>query len=136
MLKNYLRIFRLLKKVSDICLIASLLVVIILLILPVLKINAQMGELEKVAEEGGIKSETDITVIIGRIIRIILSFLGLILVILILYAGFLWMTSGGNEEKIIKAKKIIAAGIIGLGIIVLSYTIASFVLARLGEIGK
>lgn len=136
MLKNHLKIFQLSKKVSGFCFIASLLFVIILLILPIFKVSAQMDELEKVAEKAEIKGETDIAVIIGRIIRIILSFLGLILVILIIYAGFLWMTSGGNEEKIMKAKKIIGTAIVGLGIVLLSYAIANFVLAKLGEVGQ
>ena len=45
-----------------------------------------------------------------------LIWLGIALVIIV-YAGFLWMTSAGNEEKVGEAKKIITAGIIGLIII-------------------
>jgi len=54
--------------------------------------------------------------------------LGLIALVIVLYAGFMWMTSGGNEEKISKAKKILSAGVIGLLIILASYAITSFIL--------
>ena len=72
----------------------------------------------------------DLTSVIGRVVKIAISFLGLIAVLIILGAGFMWMTSGGNEEKIKKAKKLMVAGIVGLIIVILSYSIASFVLAR------
>src|SRR3989344_1501165 len=51
---------------------------------------------------------------VAQIIQVALSLLGVLLIVLILYAGFLWMTAAGSEEKISKAKKIIGAAIIGL----------------------
>ncbi|MCD4704718.1 Ig-like domain-containing protein, partial [bacterium] len=72
--------------------------------------------------------ELSLEEMIGNIIQIALGFLGLIALIIILYGGFIWMTSGGNEEKITKAKNILKAGVIGLVIILASYIIASFVL--------
>ena len=73
------------------------------------------------------------------IINIALSFLGLIAVIIVIYGGFVWMTSGGNEEKINNAKKILKNGLIGLVIILLSWGIATWVLAQFsgdGELGQ
>jgi hypothetical protein len=69
--------------------------------------------------------------IIANIIRFILSFLGIIAVIIVLYAGFRWMFSGGNEDTISKAKGILWAGLVGLIIILLAYAIASFVINQL-----
>jgi len=40
----------------------------------------------------------------------------------------LWMTSGGNEEKIEKAKKILVSSIIGLTIVLAAYAITYFVI--------
>jgi len=51
---------------------------------------------------------------------------------MIIYGGFLWMSSGGDTEKISKAKNTITNGIIGLVIVVLAYTIANFVIKALG----
>lgn len=68
---------------------------------------------------------------IMAIINVLLGFLGIIAIIIILYGGFVWMTAGGNEEKVSQAKKIITAGIIGLVIIFVSFAIASFVITQL-----
>jgi hypothetical protein len=78
-------------------------------------------------QETGLTNQ-ELPVIIGRIVRIVLGFLGLIAVIIIITGGFIWLTSGGNPEKINQAKKIIISGLIGLAIIVFSYAIASFIL--------
>lgn len=68
----------------------------------------------------------------ARIINIAMSFLGVIAVAIVIYAGFMWMSSGGEEEKVNKAKRILKAGIIGLLIILASWGITIFVLNRLG----
>lgn len=77
--------------------------------------------------------QDSIAIIIARIIRIALSLIGIIFVILIIYAGFLWMTAGGKPDPIEKAKKIIKQGVIGLAIIFSAYSIASWILHRLLE---
>jgi len=74
---------------------------------------------------------TDPRMVVGRVIQIILSFLGAIAVLLVMYAGFLWMTSDGDEEKITRAKGILRNAIIGLIIILSSWAIATFVLSQL-----
>ena len=76
-------------------------------------------------------SDTDPRIIIARIINIALLFLGVIAVGLIIYAGFLWMTSGGNEDKIDKAKNTLKNAIIGLVIILSAWGIVSFIMSRL-----
>ena len=65
------------------------------------------------------------------IIKIALEFLGLIALVLVLLAGFKWMTAAGNEEKVEEAKKLLWAGIIGLVIIVSAFAVANFVLSSL-----
>lgn len=69
--------------------------------------------------------------IVNNIISIILGFLGLIAVILILIGGFLWMTAGGNEDRVKKGRQYIINGVIGLIIILAAYAIASFVITNL-----
>jgi type IV secretion system pilin len=66
-----------------------------------------------------------------NIVNVLLGFLGILAIIIILWGGFRWLTSGGNEEKVGEAKKIITAGIIGLVIIFTAYAIASFVIQQL-----
>jgi hypothetical protein len=50
---------------------------------------------------------TDPRILVGRIIQIVLSFLGVIALALVMYAGFLWLTSNGEEDKVATAKKIL-----------------------------
>lgn len=78
--------------------------------------------------------DADPRLVAARVIRIFLGFLGILAVGLILYAGFIWMNSAGNEEKIDKAKKILKSATIGLIIVLASFGIASFILTRLLQI--
>ncbi len=64
-------------------------------------------------------------------IEAFLSLLAIIFIILILVAGHKWMTAGGNEEELNKAKSQIKHAIIGLVIIMMAYAITSFALGAL-----
>ncbi len=75
----------------------------------------------------------DIRVTIGKIVRAVLGLLGVIAVVIVLYGGFVYMTSAGNEEKVTQGKKILINGIIGLAIILSALTITQFVLNKLSE---
>jgi len=65
-------------------------------------------------------------------IQIVLSFVGVVFLILMIYGGFLWMTARGVEEQVTKAKNIIIAAIIGLIIVIAAYAISYFVIKQLG----
>jgi len=82
------------------------------------------------ATETGLSNQ-DPRIAIARIVRIILGFLGIVAIGIMLYAGFIWMTAQGEEEKINKAKKIMISGAIGLVIMLASFGIATFVMSRL-----
>lgn len=73
----------------------------------------------------------DPRIIVSDIIKIILGFLGILAVVLILYAGFKWMLSRGNEEEVSSAKRILVTGVIGLIIILAAFLIANFVINRI-----
>lgn len=75
---------------------------------------------------------TDIRLIIANIIRIALGLIGIVLLAIIIYGGFLWMTAAGNEEQIGKAKKTLTNAVIGLIIILSAYAIVLFVMRMLG----
>ncbi len=75
--------------------------------------------------------DADIRVIIVRIINVALTFLGIVAVGIVLYAGYLWMTSGGNDEQVAAAKKMLINGVIGLVIILSAFAITSFILRSL-----
>ncbi len=69
--------------------------------------------------------------IILRIIQLFLGLLSFLTVIIIMYSGFLWTTSGGNEEKISKAKKLLKNAVIGIIIILSAWGITAYVLSAL-----
>ncbi|MCD6471239.1 hypothetical protein J7K86_01790 [bacterium] len=95
-------------------------------------LNEGLSKFQEITNYG----DASLDIIIGRIIKIVLSFQGLILVVLIIIAGFKWMTSGGDEEKIKGAKNMIVSAIIGMAIISLSYVLANFFLQKLIEISS
>lgn len=82
------------------------------------------------AEGSGLTNQ-DIRITVARIINISLSLLGVIVVVIIVYAGFEWMTAGGSEDKVADAKKRITYAIIGLAIILSAYAITNFVVKNL-----
>lgn len=69
----------------------------------------------------------DPRLIAANIVRTALEFLGIIFIVLTMYAGFLWMTAGGNEEKVTKAKTLLFQAVIGLAIILAAYSITLMV---------
>ncbi|MFP4514961.1 MAG: pilin [Parcubacteria group bacterium] len=75
--------------------------------------------------------QEDPRTVVARIINIAMLFLGIIAVGIIIFAGFKWMTAGGEEEKINNAKKTLRNGVIGLVIVLASWGIASFILNQL-----
>jgi len=80
--------------------------------------------------------ERDPRQIVVDVIKIILGFLGTIAVVLILYAGFIWMTAGGKPDNVAKAQKIISAAVIGLIIILASYGLTMFITKALSNAMK
>ena len=64
------------------------------------------------------------------IIQVALGFLGLIAVVVVLYAGYLWMTSNGEPAKVDKAKKVLVSAFIGLIIVLMAFGITQFVISR------
>lgn len=75
----------------------------------------------------------DIRVIAARIILVILGLLGIIAFGLVLYAGFVIMTSAGNEEKVAQGKRILTNAVIGFVIIISAFSIVSFILKSLSD---
>ena len=73
---------------------------------------------------------------IATIIQVVLRLLGTIFVILMIYAGILWMTAGGNDTQVKKAQNIIQRAAIGLLIVVLAYAITYFIFQNLPNGGE
>lgn len=81
---------------------------------------------EAIANQTG--GQGDIREFVKDILNFILGFLGFIAVVYIIYGGFLYVTSGGNEENTGKAKKIILYAVVGIIIILASFAIVNTVI--------
>lgn len=73
------------------------------------------------------ESASNLSSVIGNTIKILLDFVGIIFIILIIYAGYTWMLARGNETEAQKAKDTITRAIIGLFIVLAAYAITAFV---------
>lgn len=84
-------------------------------------------------ESGPYDSATDqnsLPIILGFVINGALSLLGVIFIILMVLAGYNWMTASGNEQRIDEAKDTIKSAIIGLVIVLGSWAIWNFLVAN------
>jgi amino acid transporter len=98
-------------------------------------VESPLEKLQKVGGFGGYTTgendETRFASILGTVVSAFLGLLGIIFIILIIYAGQKWMTASGNEEKVTKAKETLWRAVIGLVIVVGAWAITAFVLRRL-----
>jgi hypothetical protein len=76
----------------------------------------------------GYKTTIDAYAVIGIVLRVLFSLLGIFFLGLMIYGGFLWMTDRGSSQQVEKAKKLMTAAIIGMVIVLSSYAISYFVL--------
>lgn len=82
-------------------------------------------------EDSTVLGGGDIRTIIAKIIRVALGLLGIIAISIMVYAGYVIMTSGGNQEAVAKGKKILINATIGLVIIMAAFSIVQFIINAL-----
>lgn len=105
--------------------IFSLMLVFLVYNTPALAV--ELGGLEETATKANIKGDiVNPTDAVTQIIQWVLSFVGVIFLILMIYGGFVWMTSNGNQESIQKAQQIIGSAVLGLVIVLSAYAITVF----------
>ena len=92
--------------------------------------NAQ-GTLGEIADRVGITLDPDpergVAVIVGSIIQVGLSIVGVVFMGLMVYGGWLWMTAAGNQDRVTRAKDLLRDSVIGIVVVVTAYAITSFI---------
>lgn len=83
--------------------------------------------LTQTAERATLSVTKTVPQYVGGIIGAILGIIGVIFLILIVYAGILWMLAEGDETKVGKARGLIFHAIIGLILVFSAYAITRFV---------
>lgn len=112
----------------------------LLVTLAPLKVLAQQPINKDLFKKAGLGSKYDTSIdpsstvpeTVGTVIALMLSFVGTVFFILIIVSGIQWMTAGGNEEKISKARTRMINATVGLAITVMAYFITWFISRNLG----
>ncbi len=104
-------------------------------LIPVFVLSAEtnptlFGELKNTASSGGYTTadvtQTTPATIAGQLTFGALGLLGVIFMVLIIYAGYLWMTAAGDSKPVEKAKSIVQAAVIGLALVLGALVFTSF----------
>lgn len=120
----------------------NLLILSLLLLTPLFFANAQDGSTKKsLAETMGEPTQNVLTntslsdfsigAIAAIVIQTALSLLGIIFLVIMVFAGYRWMTASGNEEAVKTSKEMITRAIIGLVIVLMAYALTYFIFGHL-----
>ena len=93
--------------------------------------NLQEG-LNVSANRANLDTRTSLPIQIGNILNIVFGFVGVLFLIYSLLGGYWWMTAGGSEEKVTKAKGAITGGVGGMIVVFLSYSAVYLIITALG----
>lgn len=83
--------------------------------------------------EANVTTNVNLYGYLALIIQTILGAIGIVILILIVYAGVLYLTASGNSEKIKKANGILFSAVLGLIVIFGAYSISAYVVNRLSS---
>jgi hypothetical protein len=78
----------------------------------------------------GNEAETRVNSLIANIVNLLSFIVGIVAVIMIVIAGFRYITSGGDSSKVSGAKSALIYAIVGLIIVALAQLIVQFVLNK------
>jgi len=81
---------------------------------------------------GGGGSNESIAEVLGQIITWILGFVGALAILMIIVAGIMYLTSGGDEGRVENAKRWLIYAIVGLIVALLGWVIVNTVITKLG----
>ena len=76
-------------------------------------------------------NDTNLETYISTIINVLLGLIGVVAVIMLIYGGFRYVLSAGNEKATGAAKDTILFAIIGIVVAVLAFAIVNFVIGSL-----
>jgi|GEM_PF-6171556 len=71
--------------------------------------------------------------LVGSLLNILFTVLGLVFLGLMVYGGMLWLLSEGEEKKVSKARGFIFHSILGLILVLAAFAITTFVVQQLTQ---
>ena len=96
---------------------------------PVQAINSNLTDGMNAASTGD--TPEDVESVFGTVVNVMFFIIGAVSVIMLIYGGIRYTTSGGNAASITAAKNTIIYSIVGLVVAILAYAIVNFVVTRL-----
>lgn len=87
--------------------------------------------LNKTADESGFSKALSLPEVIGKMISVVLGAVGIVFIVIAIYAGIMYMTAAGDTDKVKKSKSMLIQAVIGIIIIVGSYALSNFVVKQL-----
>ncbi|MBN1584893.1 hypothetical protein JW899_00815 [Candidatus Uhrbacteria bacterium] len=78
--------------------------------------------------EGDDGSNADVAIIAGRVINALLGLVGVVFLVLVIFAGYKWMMARGNAKETEDAKNMLVQAVIGLLIIFAAYVLVDYLL--------
>lgn len=110
------------KKIKDVLLVG---IVLSFLALPLL-VSARVGTTPPTPP---ITSGEDIVAVLEGITVWLYTIVGTLAILMLIIGGIMYMTAGGDEEKVGKAKNVLKYAVIGLVIALLAYGVKSIILS-------
>lgn len=94
-------------------------------------LDSATGLLERSSKKSfGSENAATSSGIVERLVNRAVGVLGVVAIVLIVYAGGMWLTAAGNPEKVKKAQKVIISTVVGVIIVGLAYAITAFILGQ------
>jgi hypothetical protein len=115
---------------------ASTLPILLLPAVTFAQISRGQEQLGEVATASEFVQGPSLPVMIGNLINILLSIVGVYFVVIIVYAGWLYLSDSGDSAKVKKAKTLMGQAVIGIAIILAAYSISNFVIENLATIAS
>lgn len=88
--------------------------------------------LSAIAGKADLKKSGDLPTLTGQLLGAVLSLIGIIFLLLMVYGGILWMTAHGNSQQTDKSLSIIISAVIGLIIVLGAYILVNFLFSAAG----
>ena len=82
------------------------------------------------ATSAGTSTPTDANVVIKNVTNIMFFIIGAVSVIMLIYGGIRYTTSGGNANSVTAAKNTVIYSIVGLVISIFAYAIVNFIVTN------
>jgi amino acid transporter len=98
------------------------------------KVIGQNLQQTQAITQNNFNTQTKVGDVIATVIQTFIGLLGMIFIVLIVYAGYSWLTAAGDEAKVTKARETLQRAVIGLVIVLAAYSITYFVFTNLNNL--